>query len=161
MAYSLLPTGQGGALREAGDDLLDIIKRHNSTLYDMSYVAQSAEMKSLRAELEENRATVKQASVQPLLAEMTEAMDRFDTLYQEKLDAESGKSLPLVRETRRELAKQLGLLLNQVEILQEDEEEGVDVMIGKFNDIITDTMTTVRARQTRQENEDREEGEGF
>lgn len=148
-------------LRAAAGELLDILKRHHSTLYDLGYVAQSTEMKSLRTELEQNKAAVKQAAVQPLLVEMTEAMEHFDALYQEKLDVESGINLPLVSETRTTLAKQLNLMFSHIEIMLEDEHEEVDSLVEKFNSVITDTMTTVRARQTRLENGDREEEEGL
>ncbi len=145
------------ALRAAGHELLDILRRHNSRLYSLSYVAQSAEMKSLLKELEENRTAVKRAALQALLAEMKEAMDRFDTLYQEKVDAESGKNLPVVKENREKLARQLSLLLDHVAILLDDEEDGVATLVEKLNDIITDTVTVLRARQTRQENAEGED----
>lgn len=148
-------------IKSSAGELLDIFKRHNTTLYDLGYVAQSTEMKSLRSDLEQNRAALKKAAVQPLMTEMTEAMEHFDALYQEKLDVESGINLPLVSETRTALAKQLNLLFGHVEIMLEDEQEGVTSLVEKFNEVITDTMTTVRARQTRSENEERGEEEEF
>ena len=140
-------------LKSAAVELLDILKRHHSTLYDLGYIAQSAEMKSLRSELEQNKTTLEQAALQPLMTEMTEAMESFDSLYQEKLDVESGTNLPLVSETRAALAKQLNLLFGHLEIMLEDEQEGIAELVEKFNEVISDTMTTVRARQTRLENE--------
>ena len=50
-----------------------------------------------------------------------------------------------------EVSKQITLFLNHVELLKEDDVEGVDELIGNINEVIADIMTAARKRQTQEE----------
>ena len=108
---------QDPAIKAAGKRLLTVLKSHNTTLYSLGYVSQTADMKSLKLDLDE----------------MT-------------------KDLPLVTVSKQELSRQLIMLLRQVQIMEDDEVEGIDELVNNYNETITTIMSAVKARKTREQN---------
>ncbi|MGB3465416.1 MAG: DUF6261 family protein [Cyclobacteriaceae bacterium] len=150
--YNITP-----AISEAGKTVQEVIKRHDPSLYRLGYVAQTAEMKSLQQELDQLSDAIDLAGVQSQYNKMTQTMAAFNLVYKEKAEAESGVKKPTVLESKKELSRQVILLLRQIQIFVEDSEEGMDLLVEKYNEVLSSTMTLVRARRTRGNNKTDEE----
>lgn len=138
--------------RAAGKRVLEVLKKHNTTLYNLSYVSQSSEMKSLKLDLEEYKDDIATIGLTEDYEAMKTAMEDFEKVYKEKTEVESAEDTPNTREAKRLLIKELILLFRQVQILEEDEELGIDTLVTKYNELISNTLKVIRAQQTRKEN---------
>ena len=139
-------------ISKAGKKIQEVIIRHDPSLYRLGYVAQSAKMKSLTQELDELTADMESANVMEQYTAMKDDMAAFNEVLKQKDEAESGMKVPGKEESKKELSRQIILLMRQVQILIEDQEDGIESLVEKYNEVISSTMAQVRARITREEN---------
>ena len=98
-------------------------------------------------DLERCSVEISHAGVADLLEEMLQAHEQFNEVYHEKITDGSMSETPQVVVWKTELSKQITLFLNHVELLEEDQEEGVSNLVDKLNGIITDMMKQAQERQ--------------
>ncbi|MGB3467062.1 MAG: DUF6261 family protein [Cyclobacteriaceae bacterium] len=146
-------------IRAAGKRLLTVLKSHNTTLYNLSYVSQTAEMKSLKLDLDEMTDDLATVGLATEFQDMKDTMVAFEILHTAKTKEKSNSNLPLVAESKQQLSRQLILLLRQVEILEEDKVEGIEALVNDYNETISTIMSAVRARKTRGQRPDSQDGE--
>lgn len=134
-------------IKEAGETLVEVVRKHGFSLYDLGYIAQSEAMKNLMFELSNKTYEITNSGVADLLEEMVAANDEFNRIYHEKLQEDSGKEAPHIVVSKAELSHQITLFLNQVELLEEDKEPGYKELVESINWVIDDAMKTARERQ--------------
>ena len=136
----------------AGKKLKEIIERHDTAIHRLGYMAQTAEMKSLKQEIDKTPELVDKALVDRQYEEMKESMAAFDLVRSQKTESEDKEKAPGITICKKLLGRQLNLFFYQVSLMVEDKVEGVDSLVNKYNEIISSTMAIARARQTRQQN---------
>ena len=147
--YGVLSTSYrpDGPVKEAGETLVEIVRKHGFSLYNLGYIAQSEAMRSLMGELSKRRSEIMNSGVADLLEEMVNANEAFNEIYHEKLDENSLKETPQIVVGKAELSKQITLFLNHVELLEEDKFGGVKELVEKINSVIHEVMVEARTRQ--------------
>jgi hypothetical protein len=76
----------------------------------------------------------------------------FDHTYKTKVSTESIDEYPAIRDARIDLVFAIDALLTNIEVMGVLDEASVKSVIDSLNEVITDIMTPVRARQTREVN---------
>lgn len=135
------------SIKAAGEKLVEIVRKRGFSLYNLGYIAQSEAMRSLVEDLNKCAQEISRAGVADLLEEMLNAHDQFNEVYHEKINEGSQSETPQVVVWKTELSKQITLFLNHVELLEEDQEDGVEKLVDKLNTIITDMMKQAKDRQ--------------
>lgn len=135
------------SIKNAGETLVEIVRKQGFSLYNLGYIAQSEAMRTLMADLEQCQGEVMVTGIADLQEEMVEANDRFNQIYHEKLDENSDHETPQIVIGKGELSKQITLFLNHVELLEEDHMGGVNVLVDKINELIQDMMAEARERK--------------
>ncbi len=137
------------AIKAAGEKLLEIIERHETAFSTLGYDSKTVELKSLYIETVSLTADISAAETQRQYNQMVTAITDWNALVKEKKDKESTLSKGNVTDVSRALADVLELLLQQVRILIDDEEDGIDALVVRYNEVIEQIMSKVRARKTR------------
>lgn len=136
-----------GPIRIAGETLVEIVRKHGFSLYNLGHIAQSEAMKNLMGELSKCMSEVANSGVADLFEEMVNANEHFNEVYHEKLDDEAGKETPQIVVGKREVSKQITLFLNFVELLEDDKEQGVNNLVDELNQVISEITIEARERQ--------------
>ncbi|NQZ77599.1 MAG: hypothetical protein HRT61_16075 [Ekhidna sp.] len=136
-----------GAVRLAGETLVEIVRKHGFSLYNLGHIAQSEAMKNLMGELSRCMTEISNSGVADLFEEMVNANEHFNDVYHEKLDDEAGKETPQIVVGKREVSKQITLFLNYVELLEDDKEQGVNKLVDELNQVIAEITIEARERQ--------------
>jgi hypothetical protein len=134
-------------IRIAGESLVEVVRKHGFSLYNLGYIAQSEAMRNLMSELSKKTPEISQSGVADLLAEMVNANDEFNLIYHEKLKDDPGSEAPKIVVSKSELSHQITLLLNHVELLEDDKEEGIKDLVGEINNVIVEVMMEAKNRQ--------------
>ena len=134
-------------IKEAGERLVEIVRKRGFSLYNLGYIAQSEAMRNLMEDLEAYMKDVTNAGVADMMEEMLVAHENFNKIYHEKLNDGTSKETPQVVIWKTELSKQITLFLNHIELLEEDKEEGISELVNKLNMVIQDMMSQARDRQ--------------
>ena len=135
------------AIKQAGEKLVEIVRKRGFSLYNLGYIAQSEAMRSLVEDLGRCSVEISHAGVADLLEEMLNAHENFNQVYHEKTTEKTKNETPQVVVWKTELSKQITLLLNHVELLEEDKEDGISTLVDKINSTITDMMEQAKERQ--------------
>ncbi|WP_425392031.1 DUF6261 family protein [Ekhidna sp.] len=135
------------SIKQAGEKLVEVVRKRGFSLYNLGYIAQSEAMRSLVDDLERYSNEISHAGVADLLEEMLNSHDYFDKVYHEKTTEDIKNETPQVVVWKTELSKQITLFLNHVELLEEDKEEGVNKLVETLNGIITDMMEQAKERK--------------
>ena len=134
-------------IKESGETLVEIVRKHGFSLYNLGYIAQSEAMKNLMSELSKCMNEVSKSGMADLYEEMVSANEHFNDVYHEKLEDEAGKETPQIVVGKREVSKQITLFLNFVELLEDDKEKGVNDLVESLNQVISEIMQEARERQ--------------
>lgn len=140
------------ALREDGEVLESIFKRHNTRLYNLGYVAQSTEMGSLTTDLDKYLSKIAFIGMTEVYAEMKQAMEAFDNLYSARQQEQADNNIPLIGDSKKELSRQLIQLLRQVGIFFDDDPDATQPLVDVYNEIISEATAKAKARRTRMKN---------
>lgn len=135
------------AAKKAGEQLVEIVRKHGFSLYNLSYIAQSEAMKGLIDELEKSKNEIIKAGMGDMLGEMVSANEAFNKIYHEKVLENNHEDTPQIVVGKGELSKQITLFLNHVELLEEDKFGGVKDLVDRINTVITDMMQEARERK--------------
>lgn len=134
-------------IKSAGETLVEVVRKHGFSLYNLGYIAQSEAMRNLMDDLSSLNNQISTSGVADLLGEMVNANEVFNEIYHEKLDQETSRETPQLVVRKAELSKQITLFINHVELLEEDHEKGVSTLVDKINEAITEIMVSARERQ--------------
>ena len=134
-------------IKGAGETLVEIVRKHGFSLYNLGYIAQSEAMRNLMDDLSTMKGHITASGVADLLGEMVNANEVFNEIYHEKLDQEISRETPQLVVRKAELSKQVTLFLNHAELLEEDREKGVNTLVDKLNEVIVEVMHEARTRQ--------------
>ncbi|MEQ9468232.1 MAG: DUF6261 family protein [Ekhidna sp.] len=135
------------SIKQAGERLVEVVRKRGFSLYNLGYIAQSEAMRSLVDDLNTLAPEISYAGVADLLEEMLNAHENFNQVYHDKMNDGSIGETPQVVVWKTELSKQITLFLNHVELLEEDKEEGITDLVNKLNGIISDMMQQAQERQ--------------
>ncbi|MEM6736488.1 MAG: DUF6261 family protein [Bacteroidota bacterium] len=139
---------QDGPIKYAGEQLVEIVRKHGFSLYNLGYIAQSEAMRGLLDELESSKNEIANSGVADLLEEMVSANDIFNKIYHEKIIQNDGDETPQIVIRKTELSKQITLFLNHVELLEEDRfGGGVKELVVKINQVISHMMEEAKDRK--------------
>ena len=136
-----------GMVKMAGESLVEIVRKHGFSLYNLGYIAQSEAMRNLMADLSSRKKEISNSGVADLLQEMISANETFNEIYHEKLDEEASKETPQLVVRKAELSKQITLFFHHVELLEEDKEEGSTDLVERLNRVISEMSQEARVRQ--------------
>lgn len=134
-------------IKKAGEFLVEIVRKHGFNLYNLSYIAQSEAMKDLLEELEASRKEILKSGMTDAMDEMVSSNDAFDRIYHDKVIVHNKKETPNIIVGKAELSKQITLLLNHVELLEEDKPRETRELVNKLNNAITEIMEEVKERK--------------
>ncbi|MEM6643955.1 MAG: DUF6261 family protein [Bacteroidota bacterium] len=135
------------SMRKAGEQLVEIVRKHGFNLYNLSYIAQSEAMKALFDELRNSPDELHKAGMEAPLKEMISANAAFNKIYTDKVITSDPSETPQIVIGKADLSKQITLFLNHVELLVEDKLGGVKDLVGKVNKVISEIMKEVQARK--------------
>lgn len=133
-----------------------IIEKAGTRLYGLGYTEQSGKLEALFAKLDKPKyqeaLTILNAI--GIYAELKQAQKRFLKLYNDRQDIDTSSFLTL-KEAKRPTVPHVNSLLDALNILDEVEPDTHTDIINKVNAITSSIMTTVRARKTKSENDDK------
>ncbi len=142
--------------KQAYDTLWPVIVKLGTTLYTEGYLEQTARLDTLYREMEKPE---KVSALNVLL--LTGKLDRlkfadkeFNQVYDSKLEQESKKHYPTIREARKELSPLINDLLPTLRMIAITAPEGTDLSwVDLINEQTDQVMTQVAARRTRKKNQ--------
>lgn len=140
--------------REAARALTELIERIGWSLYSEGYSNQSAQLSTLFKELDKSSNQEKLIALDAVswIEELKAAEAEFTSCYQKRVESEISKRLPLLKETKQQLIRQLRGMHAYIS-LQAELEGGEYVKAEKsFEEICSDTIAAARSRLTRKEN---------
>jgi hypothetical protein len=132
--------------------LTDLIRKHGWTLYGFANPQESAALNLLFKDLDQPKAAeaIQRIGAETWYADLKEAQAAYESLYQNKVSTEAQENYPQLREAKFKLGRHVQLLLECIDTLHEAEPTPqLTKAIDQINQVITDVMTPVRARQTR------------
>lgn len=139
---------------EAGKKIIAVFRKHGWRAAHMGYKAETAALINISAEIHEKFQTeLTFIKGEEWLTRMETAQQRFEALMLNNVEAISDDT-PTVTSTRPKLTSALRALLGYLSFQNEvaSTPELTDY-ITKINDLIVLTLSTVKANETRQENE--------
>ena len=133
--------------KKAGEQLVEIVRKHGFNLYNLGYIAQSEAMKGLFEELAMCQDDIARSGMADTLEEMINANEAFNKIYHDKVVVQNQEDTPQIVVGKAELSKQITLFLNHVELLEEDKFGGVKDLVDRINAVITVVMKDARDRK--------------
>ena len=143
----------------AANVIINRIKKHGWTLYSLGYSDQTANLNLLFEDLDAPDAVsaMQVIGADSWYADLKNAQAEFENTYKEKVSSEAQEDYLRLREAFTVLGRHLNVLLDTIGLLQELGETGnIDTVVQQINEVITDVMTTARARRTRQTGDEAE-----
>ncbi len=143
---------------EAAIFLKDIIEKRGNTIHKLGNAAESAELNLLFIEMDKPEA---QAALEKIVAlswysNLKTEQVGFEEIYKEKVDTESQIDIPSTKEVRKSVSKILHVLIDYIEINAKYFADTYSSLADKIDELIADTVTVARARQTRKGNKEEE-----
>ena len=139
---------------EAATAILDVIHKQGWSAQLLGMKAKSSVLRSIISEIRTKRATeLALIGLEELLAELDAAQTDFETTFNQKLEVASTTQEPIVTETRPQLEAALRAMLQFIGLQQIAAPSAeVTALINSLNELITTSLTTVKASETRAEN---------
>lgn len=141
------------AIKEAAENIVEVIRRNGWTMHRSGYTTQSAGINALMSELAKEPAATDVATTS--LGEWVTQLDNSQKAFEatsaerEELDA---KDQPILTTTRKQLNADLQSSLNYLESMaQFNKTAELEDLIDTINEIITSVTSSARARKTRRE----------
>lgn len=140
-------------LKDAHAQIWPIIQQAGTRLYLLGYTEQSGKMEALFDELDkaENLAALAAMHADGLYEELKQAQEDFVTIYNNRLNEDTLKNYPTLKEAKSKTTPHVNILLDALAILEETEPGVHDTLINQMNSITTEIMAVARARKSRGE----------
>jgi len=135
----------------AGKNITGIFETTGNSAYALGYSVETAKLNSLILNLSAPASLKDMESIgatewfEALKTSQTE----FEKVYNSKIDIESAIDLPLIKEARDRITKYLKALLSYIGINAELDSVKYGAVSDKIDEIITEIVTIVHARETR------------
>ena len=145
--------------KNAYNVLWPVIVKLGTTLYTEGYLEQTARLETLFREMAKpdkvNALNV--LSLSDKLDRLKVADQKFNEVYDSKLEQDSKKNYPTIREARQELSPLINDLLPTLRMIALTSPEGTDLSwVDQINEQTDLVMTQIAARKTRKENQELE-----
>ncbi len=143
---------------EAYQILWPLIEQAGTRLYSLGYTEQSGKMEALFIELDksENKKVMEDINVYEIYGELKQAQADFVAIYDSRLDEDSKKDYPTLRQAKSQLVPHVNILLDAVGLLDETDPGTHTDLVNKMNAITTEITATALARKTKSESEEEE-----
>jgi hypothetical protein len=142
---------------DAAELIVNAIRKQGWTLYLSGYARETASLNMLFNDLSSHELTaaIQTIGAQLWLDDLKAAQTAFEETYQTKVSTETQIDYPALRDAKMQLGRHLNTLLDCIQILLcLGETETYEPIANQLNEIITDVMTSARARRTREKNVD-------
>ena len=138
----------------AGRNLTAIFENIGNSAYRLGYVVETSKINSLIANLSVPAAVKDMECVGATewFAQLKTSQSEFEKIYNAKIVTESAIDYPLVKDARERISRYLKGLMNYIEINTDLDEAKFGSTNEKINEIITEIVAIIRARETRSEN---------
>ncbi len=142
--------------RRHADTILRVIKKHGWSAWSKGYKRQTAVHSTMFADIRNNYTdSIDALQASMWLEEAEQTQRNFEAVTQESIKQPEGPSLS---ELRPDLIKSLRSLLNMTQlILESDPTDENEKLVADINELIGNTMTSVKATNTRKHNQNEEE----
>lgn len=137
---------------EAATQVNNIIQRHPSGIDRMGYNKKLVHLTSLIQELATITTVIEQAGMTTQFEYLNKSEDNWSLLYQEKVKASKGPKLKTLFQAKKDLKEAFEFIQKHIEVLYSKNEEVLKPLIAQYNEIIAETNTLAKARQTRKDN---------
>ena len=134
--------------KKAGEQLVEIVRKHGFNLYNLGYIAQSEAMKGLFNELALSQDDIARSGMSDALKEMISANEAFNKIYHDKIVVQDQEDTPQIVVGKSELSKQITLFLNHVALLEADKFSGVKELVERINTVISGVMQEAKNRKS-------------
>lgn len=141
-------------MQHAAQKLTNLTRQMGWSMWDDGYVVESANLNSYIAKLEEenNQQYMQTISAISFFEYLKSCQDRFEETNSQKVNIEAATEAPLLKETKKKIAKYLVPLLSYIELRAEIRGGVYKTTADKADEVISGIMSIARARQTRKEN---------
>ncbi|MGB3467674.1 MAG: DUF6261 family protein, partial [Cyclobacteriaceae bacterium] len=150
------------AEREAYNEIWPVIVKLGTTMYAEGYLEQSSRLKTLFRELEkpEKANAIEILGVSVRLEKLKMAEENFTSVYDSRMEEETKKDYPTIREARTELSPLINDLLPTLRMVASTSPENADLSwIDLINEQTSLVMTQIAARRTRKDNQNSQDSE--
>ncbi|TAJ12447.1 hypothetical protein DMA11_12885 [Marinilabiliaceae bacterium JC017] len=144
------------AWQQAAEQIGRAFERYGSELYRMSNAEESAAIRNLVNDLntEPLLTACNTIEADPWISELIVAQESFTVLEQQRV-SQTDKNTFTLRETRKPLVTALRSLLKMVELQQQATENAeLDLLVEQLNNLISQSMTSVRMSHSLNEKEE-------
>jgi Family of unknown function (DUF6261) len=145
--------------RTAAAKILEVIRKHGWTAYNLGYKAQAAAETNIVSEIRSKcSAEMETIMANDWFEEFVAAFDEFETAFNQSITA-APVGQPTIFETRPELVKNLKALFSMISLLNSNDDAiaEFDTVEAALNELITTSLASVKAADTRAENQKKAE----
>ncbi len=135
--------------------LWNVIEKLGTTLYDDGYTEQSGKLAALFLEFDkkESVAAMNELNIYPFYEDLKTAEANFTSIYNQKLDKDTQKNYPTIKEARAGLSPMIKDLLPTLRTIVRTADQGAALnWVALINEQTDKVMTQIAARRTRKEN---------
>jgi hypothetical protein len=142
------------AKAKAGINLTAILENIGNSAYRLGYVVETAKINSLIANLSVPAAVKDMECIGATewFDQLKTSESEFERIYNAKVETESAIDYPLVKDARERITRYLKGLMNYIEINADLDKAKFGPAKDKINEITTEIVAIIRARETRNEN---------
>ena len=150
------------SVRDAGNLLYEVIKRHGRSMYKLPYVQQTAKMDSLFKDLSQPAMV---AALQTTLT--TDAVEETKNANQDFLDAVNDRTndsatkeeISLIAAARNPVKTGMEKIMNYLNsVIPDEDRPELEIIFASLTQVITDANSVIKARITRKEKEKEKTG---
>ncbi|MEL6561899.1 MAG: DUF6261 family protein [Bacteroidota bacterium] len=136
------------AVKQAADNILEIVAKHGNRLHDEGQTVQSALLTSLFADLDtdEAKADLTTLGLTEWIVQLKDAQNEFADLFQQRNELESAKNIPTKAVAKAELVEKLSTLLNGLSFLANSQADTYAETAKLVSDITNRIVTSERGR---------------
>jgi hypothetical protein len=138
----------------AGRNLTAIFENIGNSAYRLGYVVETSKINSLLANLSVPAAVKDMECIGATewFEQLKTSQSEFEKTYNAKIETDSAIDYPLVKNARDQITRYLKGLMNYIEINTDLDKAKFGPAKDKINEIITEIVAIIRARETRSEN---------
>ena len=135
-------------VKQAADNILDIIQKHGTRLHEEGLTVQSALMTSLFDDLDTDQAKADLATLNLInwVGELKTMQDEFTTLFQQRNELESAKDIPTKADAKANLVQVVSVLLNGLDFLANTQPDTYKETSTLITEVINRIVTSERGR---------------
>lgn len=141
------------AISNAYQTVWPILEKAGTRLHALGYTAQSGKMEALFQELDkqENQEALTTLGLTDLYAELKDSQDDFAAIYNDRLDEDTKKNYPTLKDAKRKAIPHVNILIDAIGILEETDTEAHQELVSKMNAITTEITSIALSRKSKGE----------